>query len=110
MHTSILSPTPHTEHKVLRRVQGVILLLAAGLSLAALIYHHPGLVALVVAFAVLAQLVVERVSSVPEHASQPDTAHGYRYTDGGSFRGEDHKRRAPRKSQSFIVHDGGNHR
>lgn len=109
MTTSPLHLSARSGHKPFIRVRDYLLIVAALLSLAALITHHPGLLIFAAATAVLLQLLFERVTSEPEGSQNPHHAKGYRFTDGGSFRDGDHKKSATRSAQSPIVLDGGSH-
>lgn len=108
MHTSTIHAPRHTEHEALHRVQKYTLLISAALSLAALMAHHPGLVALVAASTILVQIVLQRITTGPEVVSLPHAAISYRFADGGSSRSDFMEGSLPTK-QSVIVIDGGSH-
>lgn len=99
-----LAATDTPNHEVLHRVQKYILVTAVLLALAALVEHHPGLMAVVAVVAVLALALIERLISLPADSAPANTK--YRSADGGSFRAGEVEKKT-RASQGVIVIDGG---
>lgn len=99
---------PHApDHEVLLRVQKYILIAAVLLAVAALVEHHPGLMAVVAVVAVLALALIERLLSLPAERAVDAVANTpYRSADGGSFRAGEVEKKT-RASQGVIVIDGG---
>jgi len=110
MHTLPIHTNPQDAHESLKPAQKSILIVAAALSLGALITHHPGMVVFIAVATSLVKVAIQRITGAQVAGTAAHVSGGLtcrRVNDGGTFSGAEENNGSSRSQQAVVVMDGG---